>query len=157
MLLRVDEKKDLWLPASCLYLVYLLYSEYYQIHCEINFFFVTCKFPPLQSMRPRWKGQKYLDLKFEIDRCGNIWLEINRLGKLRKIQVATFDKSMWQAEKFEGDESAAASFATKLPRSPAFSLGLIQASVKHLDFTDNAATRCMWKQVKHLDSDDSGD
>ena len=62
---------------------------------------------------------------------------------LRKIQVATFDKSMWQAEKFEGDESAAASFATKLPRSPAFSLGLIQASVKHLDFTDNAATRCV--------------
>ena len=92
-----------------------------------------------------------------MNRCGNIWLEINRLGKLRKIQVATFDKSMWQAEKFEGDESAAASFATKLPRSPAFSLGLIQASVKHLDFTDNAATRCMWKQVKHLDSDDSGD
>ena len=68
-------------------------------------------------MRPRWKGQKYLDLKFEINRCGNIWLEINRLGKLRKIQVATFDKSMWQAEKFEGDESAAASFATKLPQN----------------------------------------
>ena len=22
----------------------LLYSEYHQIHCEINFFFVTCKF-----------------------------------------------------------------------------------------------------------------
>ena len=105
----------------------------------------------------KMKGQKYLDLKFEINRCGNIWLEINRLGKLRKIQVATFDKSMWQAEKFERDESAAASFATKLPRSPAFSLGLIQASVKHLDFTDNAATRCMWKQVKHLDSDDSRD
>ena len=34
---------------------------------------------------------------------------------LRKIQVATFDKSMWQAEKFEGDESAVANCHALLP------------------------------------------
>ena len=95
-----------------------------------------------ESVRQHLIGDKSIR-QAEKNPSGNIW----------QIHVASW--KVWRRR--IGGGKFCHKIATKLPRSPAFSLGLIQASVKHLDFTDNAATRCMWKQVKHLDSDDSGD